>query len=104
MAVFYVLPPRPVLGECLARMLRPFVPGVTISQDTCADLVGSLVNGSPEADESYIVHREDLPDGTDMNESLRGGFGAESGDRAVLVSIGPKPEEPRVRVWQLEAA
>ncbi len=104
MAVFYVLPPRRLLGDCLARALRPFVPGVVISEDVCADLVDSLVTGSPESDETYVVHREDLPDGEEVNTALRAGFGAETGDRVVLVSIGPRPDEPRVRIWQLEAA
>ena len=104
MAVFYVLPPRRMLGECLARMLRPYVPGVSIDHDACADIVDSLVTGSPESEETYIVHRDDLPDGEDMNSVLRSGFGAETGDRVVAVSIGTRPDEPRVRIWQLEAA
>jgi hypothetical protein len=104
MAVFYVLPARTVLGECLARMLRPFVPGVALDQDACADLVESLVSGSTGGEEYYVVHREDLPDGEEVNEALREGFGAEDGDRVVLVSIGPRPEEPQVKVWDLKAA
>ena len=104
MAVFYVLPPRPVLGQCLAKALRPYMPGVTIDDEECADIIDSLVTGSPSVKETYVVHREDLPEGEDMNAALREGFGAESGDRVVLVSIGPRPDEPRVRTWQLEAA
>jgi hypothetical protein len=104
MAVFYVLPPRRMLGECLARVLRPLIPGVAISQEACADVIDSLVTGSPDAEDTYIVHREELPDGEDLNGALREGFGAETGDRIVLVSIGPRPDEPRVRIWQLAAA
>jgi hypothetical protein len=103
MAVFYVLPPRRMLGEHLAGLLRSYVPGVAISQDACADVVDSLVTGSPEL-ETYVVYREDLPEGEDIGRALRDGFGAENGDRIVQVSIGPRPDEPRVRAWQLEAA
>ena len=104
MAVFYVLPSRPLLGECLARMLRPYVPGVSVSGEACSDLVGSLVSGSPEGDASYVIHREDIPEGNDLSTSLRDGFGAEAGDQVVQVSIGARDAEPRVQIWNLKAA
>ncbi len=104
MAVFYILPPRQLLGEALATALRPFVPGVAINEDACADLVDSLVTGSPDMTETYIVHREELPDDEDLSVTLREGFGAEAGDKVVLVTIGPRPDSPRVRTWKLEAA
>ena len=104
MSVFYVLPPRPILGHCLARLLCQFVPGATISGDSCIEMVTALVSESPEADESYVVHREDLPESDDLSTSLREGFGAEAGDRIVEVSITPKPEEPQVNIWVLKAA
>lgn len=104
MAVFYVLPSRPLLGECLARMLRPYVPGVSVSGEACSDLVESLVAGSPESDASYVIHKEDLPEGGDLNSSLRDGFGAEEGDQIVQVSIGSRDAEPRVEIWKLRAA
>jgi len=104
MAVFYILPPRQMLGEALANVLRPYMPGMAINEDACADLVDSLVTGSPDAHETYIVHREELPEDEDVSVTLREGFGAETGDRVVLVGIGPRPGEPRVRIWQLDAA
>ncbi|MCE9533770.1 MAG: hypothetical protein K8T89_21975 [Planctomycetes bacterium] len=103
MAVFYVLPPRTALGECLASLLRPMVPGVTISRDSCENLVDALVAGSPDADESYVVHRDDLPNDEDLNTALRDGFGAEVGDHVVQVSLGARIEQPRVKTWKLEA-
>jgi hypothetical protein len=104
MAVFYVLPARPLLGECLARMLRPYVPGVAVSGEACSELVEALVAGSPDGDESYVIHREDLPESDDLNASLRDGFGAEAGDQVVQVSIGARDTEPRVQIWKLKAA
>jgi len=104
MAVFYVLPPRPALGECLAKMLRPYVPGALINPDLCADFVDSLVSGSPEADDCYVVYRDDLPEGEEVSTALREGFGAEDGDQIVSVSISPQAAEPRVKMWRLEAA
>ena len=104
MAVFYVLPPRPLFGECLAQMLRPYVPGISIDNEACADLVDSLIADAPGSEETYLVHREDLPEGEELSSALREGYGAEAGDQIIHVSIGPKPDEPRVRVWKLDAA
>lgn len=103
MAVFYVLPPRTALGECLARLLRPFLPGVAIAGESCSDLVASLVNESSLEDETYVVHREDLPDGEDLNSALCNGFGAEPGDRVVFVALGARSDEPSVRISQVAA-
>ena len=101
MAVFYVLPPRPALGEYLGGMLQPFIPGVSIDRNACADFVDSLVAGSPDADEHYVVYREDLPEGEEVNTALREGFGAEEGDRIMFVTMGPQAGEPRVKSWRV---
>jgi hypothetical protein len=103
MATFYVLPPRAVLGECLARFLRPFIPGVPVNRELCADLIDSLV-AAASGENACILHREELPEGHDMSEALRDACGAEDGDQIILVNVGPKPDEPRVRVWTLAAA
>jgi hypothetical protein len=103
MAVFYVLPPRPALGECLARLLRSYMPGVAIDGDSCAETVATLVRDSSQEEETYIVHREDLPDGEDISIALSNGYGAEAGDRVVVVALGPKPDEPHVRIVRVAA-
>jgi len=103
MAVFYVLPPRPALGECLARLLRSYVPGVSIDSGSCADIVSTLVHESSQDEEAYVVHREDLPDGDDVSAALCDGYGAEPGDQVVLVALGSKLDEPRVRISRVAA-
>jgi len=104
MATFYVLPPREALGECLARFLRPYIPGVPVSRELCADLIDSLVAEASSAENACILHREELPEDHDMSEVLRDACGAEPGDQVILVNVGPKPDEPRVRIWTLAAA
>ncbi len=104
MAVFYVMPPRKMLGEQVAQMLRPYIPGLAIEGSVCAEFVDSLVANSSDGSDSYLVHREDLPVGEEMKNALRETFGAESGDRVVEVSFGLKHHEPVLRDWQLEAA
>jgi len=104
MSIFYILPPRTILGEVLAKLLRPMMPGLKISRETCIDLVEGLVADSPDADQTYLVHREDLPEGVDLNAVLRDGYGAEPGDQIVQVSVGTRVDEPRIDSWRLEAA
>jgi hypothetical protein len=103
MAVFYVLPPRPALGECLARLLRSYVPGVSIESGSCAEMIANLVNEASQEEEAYVVHREDLPDGDDVSAALCNGYGAEPGDQVVWVALGSKLEEPRVRISRVAA-
>ena len=98
MAVFYVLPPRASLGEALARFLRPYLPGLALTSDAGAALLDALAESQP----AYFVHREDLP-GEDLAAALRDGYGAEPGDQVVHVAMGPRPDEPRVRVERLPA-
>lgn len=101
MAVFYVMPPRPALGECLARVLQPFIPGAAINRPACTHFIDLLVSDSTAGVEGYVVYREDLPEGEDMETALREGFGAEEGDQVVLVSVWANPGEPRVKSWRL---
>jgi hypothetical protein len=100
MADFYLLPPRPAVGEELARLVRPYLPGVPVTADECARFLGQLVEAAGAGAE--LVHREDLPDGVDATEALRDGFGAEDGDRLIQVSLGARPSEPRVKVLAFE--
>jgi hypothetical protein len=93
MAVFYVLPPRAALGEMLARFLRPYLPGLAVSAETCTELIDTLTEAQP----AYVMHREDLPC-DDVLSALRDGCGAEPDDRVVMVSMGPRPDEPRVGI------
>ena len=96
MADFYLLPPRPVIGEEVARLLRPFLPGLPISAADGVRFLDRLTADS--RGQAFIVHREDLPEGEDALQSLRDGYGAGSGDRVMQVSVGPRPLEPRVQV------
>jgi hypothetical protein len=104
MTVFYVLPPRPALGQCLAGFLRAFVPGMAISSYSCGEMIESLLTEAANTEQAYVIYREDIPEGLNVNQALRDGFGAELGDRVILVSLGVKPHEPRIRFEQLDDA
>jgi hypothetical protein len=101
MSTFYLLPPRPLLGERFAGFLGQLFPGLSWDAGRwpeLADVVGAAVR-QPDV---YLVHREELGD-EDPERALRDGFGAESGDEVVEVRVGPRPGELTARRWRLSA-
>jgi hypothetical protein len=94
MADFLLLPSRPAVGEEIARLIRPYLPGVRVSAADCVRFLDALATG---AGRQFLVYREELPDEEDVATALRDGFGAEPGDRMVHIQIG-RPGEPKVRM------
>jgi hypothetical protein len=99
MADFYLLPPRPAVGEELAQIIRPYVPGVRVTAADCVRFLEAVVEKARRP--AFLVHREDLPDVDDLGVALRDGFGAGAGDRVIHVAAGSRAGEPRVRVLTL---
>jgi hypothetical protein len=95
MADFLLLPPRPAVGEEIARLIRPYLPGIRVTAADCVRFLDGLVAAG--GGKAFLVHREELPDEEDVATALRDGFGAEPGDRVVQVLTG-RPGEPRVRI------
>jgi hypothetical protein len=96
MADFLLLPPRPAIGEEIARLIRPYLPGVRITAADCLRFLDALAAASGKV---FLVHREELPDEED-DAALRDGYGAETGDRIIHVLTG-RSGEPRVEVEEL---
>jgi hypothetical protein len=99
MAVFYLLPPRPFLGERFAGFLQSYFPGLdwdAALRSQLADVFGAAVVGRPDV---YVVYREDLPPGEIPARALVDGFGAEAGDEVVEVRPGHRPGEVVTRRW-----
>jgi hypothetical protein len=94
MADFLLLPPRPAVGEEIARLIRPYLPGVRVTAADCVRFLDALVANDGKA---FLVHREELPDEEDVATALRDGFGAGPDDRIVHVLTG-RSGEPRTRV------
>jgi hypothetical protein len=102
MADFILLPPRPLVGEQIAYLLRPYLPGIPVTSMDGAKILEELSYAG--GDDAYIVFREDLGESDDIPTSLRDGFGAEDGDRIIHIALGPAPEEPRISITNLDAA
>jgi hypothetical protein len=101
MAVFYLLPPRPFLGERCATFLQTFLPGLdwdAADRVQLADLFGAALAGRSDV---FLVHREDLPAGELPGRALIDAFGAEVGDEVVEVHPGAGAGEVRTRRWRV---
>jgi hypothetical protein len=96
MALFYLMPPRPFLGQCLASTLRALFPGLEWGAATWSELADMLAATTQLHDGVYVVFREELPDGEDVDRALADGFGAEPGDEVVEVRAGSRPGELRI--------
>jgi hypothetical protein len=88
MSTFYVLPPRPILGERFAAFLRLVFPGLEWDAAALGDFLGGTAVGRPDV---FVVHREDLPPGEPVARALADAFGAEPGDEVIEVrAAGPR--------------
>jgi hypothetical protein len=101
-STFYLLPPRPIMGERFAAYLGTLFPGVDWSTRTWPELADLLGTTLARHADVFVVYREELPQGESPAQALRDGFGAETGDEVVEVRPGAKPGELTARRWLLE--
>src|SRR6516164_1696617 len=101
MSTFYLLPPRPLLGDWVAGCLRPLFPGLDWSGAAWTDLADTLAAAVSRQPDVYLVFREELPDGEDPARALADGFGAEADDEVIEVRAGSRPGEWTTRHWML---
>ncbi len=91
MATFYLLPPRPLLGEQVARLLERLLPGWRSSPSGWPVLAESLTEVLGSAADVHFVFRDDLPPGESVAQALQDGFGAEPEDDIIQVSEDTPP-------------
>lgn len=87
MSTFYLLPARPFLGRCFAGYLQSVFPGLRWEEEDLSELAETLTAVAGMQADIYVVHQEEIPEGEGLIESLRHGFGAETGD--VVVEVRP---------------
>jgi hypothetical protein len=103
-STFYLLPPRPLLGEQFARYLQEMFPGLEWPSDRWGELADLLRTVAAAEPDVFIVHREELPEGESQAQALRDGFGAEAGDEVIELRSGPRAGELTANRWRLELA
>ncbi len=101
MSVFYLMPPRPFLGDRFADFLQTLFPGLAWDSTARASLA-ELLGDTAEREDVYVIYREDLPREETAAQALMNGFGAEAGDEVVEVRPGGRPGEITTRRWRVE--
>lgn len=101
MSLFYLVPPRVQLGDSLADLLHEFFPGLDWSAHDriqLANLIASLILARGDV---YVVHREDIPHGETVAQTLTHAYGAEPGDEVVEIRPTGKGGEMSSRRWRM---
>jgi len=96
-STFYLLPPRPHLGQQVIHFLQGWFPGLNWDCVNRAALAETVSANASQLPNVYIVFHEDLPEGVELRQALVEGFGAEPGDEIVEVAAS------MVRRWRLAA-
>jgi hypothetical protein len=102
MSIFYLMPPRPFLGDRFADFLQTFFPGLDWDSASRASLAETLGEAASGRDGVYVIYRDDLPREESPAQALMDGFGAEPGDEVVEVRPGGRPGEVITRRWRVE--
>jgi hypothetical protein len=103
-STFYLLPPRPYLGEHFASYLQGLFPGLHWDSAVWANLAEGLVAAATCHAGVYVVYREELAEGEDPAQALADGFGAEPGDEVIELRAAERPGALAVRRWRIGAA
>lgn len=101
MTVFYLMPPRPFVGDRFADFLQTLFPGLAWDSSARASLA-ELLGGAVDRNGVFLIYREDLPREETAMQALVDGFGAEAGDEVVEVRPGGRPGEITTRRWRIE--
>jgi hypothetical protein len=99
MSTFYLLPPRPLLGQQFAAFLQGCFPGLNWDAAARPELAELLGTTAQQQADVYVIFREDLPDSADLTRTLIDDFGAAAGDEVVEV-----PAAGAAWRWQVTAA
>jgi hypothetical protein len=104
MSTFYVLPPRPVVGERFAGFLQLVFPGLQWDAPLRTHLADALGEAALSHPDVYVVYREDLPSGESVARALVHAFGAEAGDEVIEIRPAGRGAELTAARWRVEAA
>src|SRR5439155_17919575 len=73
-STFYLLPPRPVLGRCLADAFIELIPGLDWTARESVELADLFAEALARRPDAYAVYREELPDGEEPGQALMHGY------------------------------
>ncbi len=103
MSTFYVLPPRPVVGERFAGFLQLVFPGLQWDAPMRINLANALGEAALSHPDVYVVYREDMPSGDSVTRALLDAFGAEPGDEVIEIRPVGRGIDMTVARWRVAA-
>ncbi len=101
MSTFYLLPPRPLLGDRFADFLISVLPGLDWDTGMRSNLAEAIAAAASAHEHVHVVFRDDLPDDESAVAALVDGFGAESGDEVVEVRPAGSNGSLTSRRWRV---
>jgi len=101
MATFYVMPPRPLLGQKFGDFLGGLFPGRSWQKGEWTELAESLANAAEGHPGVYVVFSEDLAEDVPAEIALQRDFGAEAGDEVIEVRSTKTFSDWNVRRWRV---
>lgn len=102
MSTFYVLPSRPLVGQRFAEFLQIVFPGQQWSREQWRDLAEVLGCEVAQRTDTYVIYREDVPDGVALEHAIIDDFGAVPGDQVVEVALGGRLAGLATRRWKVD--
>jgi hypothetical protein len=103
MSIFYLIPPRPFLGDHFAAFLQIYFPGLDWDSVERTNLADVLADAASRRSGVYVVYRDDLPRDESPLQALVNGFGAEAGDEVVEIRPSGRAGEMIARRWRVDA-
>jgi hypothetical protein len=103
MSTFYVLPPRPIVGDRFAGFLQLVFPGLHWDAAMRTNLAEALGQAALSHPDVFVVYREDLPAGEAVANSLVDVFGAEPGDEVIEIRPAGRGVELTAARWRVAA-
>ena len=79
MSIFYLMPPRPFLGDRFADFLQTLFPGLAWDSAARSSLAETLGEAAAVRDGVYVIYRDDLPREEAPDQSAREWFRRRTG-------------------------
>ena len=96
MATYFLLPPRPSIGEHFATYLEKLFPGQKWNGEEWGDLAEMLGSLLARRRDVFVIFGEELPYGADPMEVLAAAYGAEDGDEIMEIKLADSSRRPTV--------
>lgn len=101
MSLFYLLPPRAVIGDRLTDVLAGLLPGLGWDVAGRSRLAEIFLEALEARADVFFVSRDDLPVGEMPERALIDGYGATPGDEVIEVRAAARAGEFVSRRWRI---